>query len=948
MFSEVMSPAIGGWVIPRDGEGRENRPAQILKVIRFNQKVSITIKWLTTGKEDVVSLDRVECGLRVGFDVWHVPETRHESSLGLGTIMAKRTLGGRQQLLVDFSSQGLRAWIPWERLRFAKGPAFRFKHADKGADDAAEKLRLRNLAFALELWNENTGALAKFDIDPLPHQIHLVHHILASGNFNWLIADDVGLGKTIEAGLLIAALRQRQVAKRVLIVVPAGLTLQWQEDLRVKFGLENFVIYGADFQINDTAHWKMYDHVIASMDKLKGEDHLARILSAEPWDLVVFDEAHRLTRRQWGMKFERSDRYRLAEQLRERTSNLLMLSATPHQGRSDQFIALLELLRPALQDEFANLELDSSVLSRMVFRNRKSDVTDMDGNFVFHGQTSRMIQVESSPELRELERQLHAYLQQGYNAADRVSGQQAKAIGFVMTVYRKLAASSIVTLQKALVRRLARLQSVGVAEAARQAGLDERYAGEWEELFDTSREEFFAGEIERLKTLVEECRVAAEEDLKMAAFLDKIVAPILQGSQDERVLIFTEYRGTQDYIVEELGRRYGQDKVHVVNGSMDVDERRLSIARFENDGQFLVSTEAGGEGINLHRRCHILVNYDLPWNPMRLAQRIGRLYRYGQQRHVLAFNLQGVQSADELIVSKMYERLEQVAKDMSEVDDSTSENLVSDIVGELAELVDVEGILEAARTAGVRRTEERIEDALRRARESSELQRALFQHAVSYDATEMRSAFSMGMEHLRAFVFGMVVKNGGGVRDSRRFPGRAWRLELPDSLAATIPGVGRELLVTFDRDFTDDPSILQLDMDHPLVQCLVEQAKDYDFQGLTAPIRLDGLTHVVTGMLRWQGERGQRLRQEYVAMGVGENGAVALNPAQFSNWLLAPAVTTEVPSGAKASAEVIRLAVDGAMDFSLAERSNRNLHPESREWLTAAWCGTSNSTHDYS
>src|SRR3546814_621604 len=268
----------------------------------------------------------------------------------------------------------------------------------------------------------------------------------------------------------------------------------------------------------------------------------------------------------------------MAEALRHRTANMLLLTATPHQGRSDQFTALLELLRPELVDEFANIELDSSVLSRMVFRNRKSDVTDIDGNFVFRGQTSRMIQVDTSPELRELERQLHAYLQQGYSAASRRGGQRGTAIDFVMTVYRKLAASSIVALEKALLRRLARLQSTGLVEAARQAGLDdERYEGESEEMFDTSREEFFAGEIERLKILVEECAIAAEEDDKMAAFLDRVLAPILQRNADERVLVFTEYRGKQDYIVEQLAQRHGEDRVHVGNGSINVDRKKTRL-----------------------------------------------------------------------------------------------------------------------------------------------------------------------------------------------------------------------------------------------------------------------------------------------------------------------------------------------------------------------------------
>lgn len=933
------APAIGAWVIRKSGPEREAHPGEVRRVIRTGEKTSITVRWLRSRQDEVLPLGSVECGLRAGFDVWHVPQSRFQTSLGLGRVMALRTIGGRQQILTDFSAKGLRAWIPWETLRFAKGPAFRFRHGDKGGERAAERFRLRNLAYALTLWNENTGSLSRFDIDPLPHQIHLVHHILSSGNLNWLIADDVGLGKTIEAGLLIAALRQRRAAKRILLVLPAGLTRQWQDDLKLKFGLRDFLIYGTDFQIFDNAHWKLYDHVIASMDKLKGENHLERILAAEPWDLIIFDEAHRLTRRQWGRKYVRSDRYRLAEALRERSPNLVLLTATPHQGRVEQFTALLELLRPETKEELANLEVDSRVLSRMVFRNRKSDVTDMEGNFVFHGQTSKMIQIENSSELRELERQLHHYFTAGYIAATRKGGKRGWAIGFVMTVYRKLAASSIITLRKALVRRIARLESLKTSDVAEEAELDERYAGEWEEAQPSPREEFFAGEIERLKTLVDECSAAAQHDDKMYAFLEKVIAPILQNDPTERVLIFSEYRGTQDYIVEELSKRYGAGNVGIVNGSMDVNERLRSIAIFEENGQFLVSTEAGGEGINLHRRCHVLVNFDLPWNPMRLAQRIGRLYRYGQTKHVLAFNLQGLRSADEMIVAKMYERLEQVAKDMASVDDSTSEALVADIVGDLASLIDVENILEESQSTGVQRTQERIDEALQRARESSDIQRKLFEHAASYDARALSGAFQVGPSHLQAFVFGMVKFLDGDVRETRKYPGRAWRLILPAQLATSIPGLGREPIVTFERALTyESDAINVLDMDHPLVHRLTELAVDYHFEGLSAVITLPEHDHVVTGMLRWQDGQGRRLRQEYVVATRHITGSKALNDPAFLGWLLEPADTCDLTLQSPVRNIEVEQDLDETLDYALASGSRQELHPENKEWLSAAWC----------
>lgn len=930
-------PAIGAWVVRK---GQDRSVPGVVKAARASPRgTSLTVQWLSNSEREVIPLEQVQCGLQPGFEVLHVPSSTSDRSLGYGVVVSLRQLGGRTQVLVDLFPTGQRIWFPWTCLRFVKGARFRFRTGDQGGPEAAERFRLRNLAHALALWNENTGALSHFDIDPLPHQIHLVHHILSSGNLNWLIADDVGLGKTIEAGLLIAALRQRGVARRVLLVVPAGLTRQWQEDLKYKFGLDDFRIYGADFTISDPTHWKLYDRVITSLDKAKGDAHMANLMAAEPWDLVIFDEAHRLSRRQYGKKFEKSDRFRLAEALRARTRNVVMLTATPHQGNQSQFQALLELLRPELKEQFATLELDSSVLAKMVFRNRKSDVTDINGNFVFHGQTSRMVQVDSSPELRELEDQLQAYLKLGYQAAQRAGQRRGSAIGFVMTVYRKLAASSIRTLQLALSRRLSRLTSEAAAVRFLEDLGDERFEGEYEEArvgVDEAREEFFIGETERLKTLIEECRVAGEDDDKMRAFLDRVIAPITKANSTERVLIFTEYRGTQDYIVEELSTLYGADQVDVINGSMDVDERRTAIARFEGDGRFLVSTEAGGEGLNLHRRCHILVNYDLPWNPMRLAQRIGRLYRYGQQHHVVAINLQGVDSADDQVVTKMYARLEQVAADMAGIDQTSSENLVSDIVGELASLLDVEDILERAATAGVARTQEDIEEAMRRARETAELQRNLFQHAVSYDADELRSGFRVGKEHLRAFVFGMVALLNGRIQESRRFPGEAWRLDVPAE--AGLPRLGRDSRITFSRDLAQQATDVEmLDLDHPFVQTLLVRARDYDFQGLTAGTVIPGFRHVVTSMLRWQDERGQRLRQEFVAVAMDEAGQIHANPESVAARLLEPLETHRWPVARDDTREV-HDNIESFIDRQLARRSNASLHPESREWLSAAWC----------
>ena len=309
---------------------------------------ALIVEWLVPERRaERIPLANVSCGLQLGMEVQDIPRSRVRRPLGEGEVVELRELGSCEQALVDFPAAGIRAWLPYENLKQSRGVRHAFLRPRTPAAGEAERFRLRCLAQALELWNENTGALSHLDIDPLPHQIHLVHHILASGNLNWLIADDVGLGKTIEVGMLLSALEQRGGFRRILIVTPAGLTRQWQDELHYKFAMSDFQIYGVDFQVSNPRHWKLHDRVIGSIDLLKANAHKASLLSADSWDLVIFDEAHRLSRRQWGRKIEASDRFRLAADLRQCTEAMLLLSATPHQGMHDKFQAILELLRPS-------------------------------------------------------------------------------------------------------------------------------------------------------------------------------------------------------------------------------------------------------------------------------------------------------------------------------------------------------------------------------------------------------------------------------------------------------------------------------------------------------------------------------------------------------------------------------------------------------------------------
>ncbi len=887
-----------------------------------------------------VDASSVRSGFQNGMDVVDETPGSGVRSLGQGVIMQQRNLAGSEQALVDFPERGERHWLPYQYLRQVKGVKHRFVMASPVEAKDSERMRLRMLAHAIKVWNENTGALSHLEVEPLPHQIHLVHHILASGNFNWLIADDVGLGKTIETGMLLNALRQRDLVKRILLITPAGLTKQWQEELYHKFKLEDFEIYGEDFFINESRQWKMHDCVIGSMDRLKQENHLESLLQAEPWDLVIFDEGHRLSRRQYGQKLDSSERYDLAKKLRAQTKHMLLLSATPHQGMQDKFVALLELLRPERRTDLMMLNLKPEILHDMVFRNHKADVTDAEGAFIFQGKITRALQVPSSNESIEFDKTLQDYLRKGYDAGEAL-GRTGNAIGFVMTVYRKLAASSAAAIHRALSNRLQRLLDDDANNEFTDEPSDERYLGEWEEQFNSDAREFFAGEVQLLKDLINEAAALQANDLKLNVFIEDIINKVQAANPEEKVLIFTEYRTTQNYLRESLANHYGHDQVELINGSMQHADRREAIKRFEEQGRFLISTEAGGEGINLQRNCHVMVNYDLPWNPMRLVQRIGRLYRYGKKKKVVVFNIQQTDSLDQNIVDLMYERIDNVVTDLAGVQHNEfNDGLKDEILGEVAELIDVDDILQQSTKLGIERTRERIDEALRHASTAAAKQRELFAHAATSDVNELREEFVITLDHLYSFVLGMCDQLGIEVEE-RTHKERLLRIRLSEQVMREIgvsQKVSQRMDVTLDRLLAANrPGTHMLDLHSNLMQYLLSKACEYDFGGLTA---LFGASELGNGalfgaMLRWQGPQGKRMRQEFVAIQINDGNA-KINSLEVSQWLLTPA-SYSAQSPNPQTCKLMFQAAEKMANQRLAGASNHYLIPESLDWAAAGW-----------
>lgn len=907
-----------------------------------NYQYDAQVRWLNGKPPQWISVSHLRSGFQLGMDVQDVPWSRTRKSLGEGVVIENRTLGRRDQVLVEFPESGQRIWLPYQNLRFIKGARHRFETGQVGGIEEPERFRLRTLAYGLQMWNENTGALSKLDIDPLPHQIHLVHHILKSGNLNWLIADDVGLGKTIEVGMLLSALSQKRTFRRVLLVTPAGLVKQWKEELHYKFGFSDFRIYGQDFIINDIRDWKHYDHVIGSLDMLKSETHLKKLMQTEEWDLVVFDEAHRLSRSQYGLTYNVSDRFNLAAKLRGLTDSILLLSATPHQGKQDKFQALLEIIRPEWKEQIRRLNLNPDILREMVIRNNKADATDADGNFIFRGKLTKSIEVPLGQEEKDFDALLQRYITEGYAAGQGLKGASGRAIGFVMTIYRKLAASSIAAIERALTRRLHKLNNDSYIEEEASLlaeDIDGRFVGEWEEaIIREPKNEFFEGEAYLLQAVISRAQDLLMVDRKIRIFVDELVKSVLNHNPNQKILVFTEYRGTQDYIAEALRTRFGPESIALIHGGMTHFERSHAISRFELNCQFLISTEAGGEGINLQRNCHIMVNFDLPWNPMRLVQRVGRLYRYGQKNRVVVFNIHAPQTLDAEIVGLMYQRIQQVVRDMSILGGEYRDGLEDDILGEIADLIDIDDILKNATANNLNHTLSEITEAIAKARIAADKQRELFQFFAGYDPNETKDELKLNRKHLISFVLGMIKQLDIEIIQTRA-QGGILDIRLTEKIREALAmGSRQRLSITFDRNIASGMNEVQMmDFNSPLLRYLIKEAKRYSFGGQAANLKGIKGQAIFTALLRWQNDQGMRMREEFSAALITLNGIAVANPPQFIDWLCESAEDGTFSKLNRSQAKVLRVKAFESFDSRLAEISNIDLHPENRQLITAGW-----------
>lgn len=499
----------------------------------------------------------------------------------------------------------------------------------------------------------------------LPHQISHVERALSSDTTRLLIADEVGLGKTISAALILKELLNRDRIQRILILSPAGLVAQWILELRTHVGIEATPLFtGLSPTPNVGRIWTDHDIVITTHDaarplqKRKGwsstriaEYNGARyegIISA-PWDVVIIDEAHRMPGATPGVA-----RHALASALAGSAPHLLLLTGTPHQGKVDQFHRLVEFLDP---DAFPNAEaVTRSQVERHLIRVDKKQAVDIDGKALFV-ERSTHLHVIPEEDRREneltLESEMRDYIRLGYakNRENRRGGH-----GFLMALFGRLVGSSTAALISALQRRKTALLGLDEHDDTNEQEEDNGEEGK----FGFESPELMPDEINRLDSLIElgHSVISQGPDTKANALI-RLMRNLerLEKNPDVKILIFTEFTATQSMIGKWLARH--NISFATLNGSMGIEQRLESLREFKGDSRILISTEAGGEGLNL-QFCHIVINYDLPWNPMRIEQRIGRVHRIGQEFPVTAYNMVLGGSTEARVMEVIEQKLEQI------------------------------------------------------------------------------------------------------------------------------------------------------------------------------------------------------------------------------------------------------------------------------------------------
>jgi SNF2 family DNA or RNA helicase len=772
---------------------------------------------------------------------------------------------------------------------------------------------------------DNVSSLTSAKIDLLPHQVVLTHRVATASPRRFLIADEVGLGKTIEAALLLRELISRGELKRALMVVPAGLVNNWHRELNEVFHL-NFEVFGSEGDVTDRKSnaFEKHNLLIASIDTLKVRSRMARLKTAPPWDLVVFDEAHHLTAYRQNGKLVKTQNFKLAEMLKEHTRDLVLLSATPHQGDHFRFWMLVQMLDPTLFDSPAEMVEHRHRLNTVIFRRTKADACQPDGSTLF---ARRQVHTEafkmSAPEKMFYEA-LVGYLQDGFALAKR-QGKRGQGLAFVMTIFQKIAASSFAAVQRTLRRRLIALtiqealmhdqkldiesrnstldeartlirELHGIAEGRLEDAEVERLLADYrykilrlqreeEEALGAGADEFASatGAADAEDAAISSVAVALPEERRrikelLAKFppqretkVEKLVGALgelWRQNPLERMVVFATYLGSVEMLGAEIEKQYPGKGVTVLKGG-DHGAKTAAEKRFKapQGPRVLICTAAGREGINL-QQARILFNFDLPWNPMDLEQRIGRIHRYGQSDTAQIYNLVLSDTIEGSIFLLLDEKLTEIGRALGKVDErgQIAEDLRTQILGQLSMQLNYANLYsEALNDPLLKRTRVELETAMSNAMEARKVVFELFQDLDGFRLDDYKAMGNPqeGMDALIRFIADAATA------EDDTFTSRG------DKMFAWIDKDKRsETLLTTERELSmQKESVQLLGLDHPIVSAYLKKFRELPPEELGLRIQSpDGIEEVLAAWaVEARGEKGQ-LKRMIVTLGVDGDG----------------------------------------------------------------------------
>lgn len=741
-------------------------------------------------------------------------------------------------------------------------------------DIPGEQLKLVSEAYRIHLAHLFDPYLAVHTsaIEPLPHQISAVYEeMLPRLPLRYVLADDPGAGKTIMTGLLLKELIIRGDLKRCLIVSPGNLAEQWQDELYSKFHLRFEILTNDRLESAVTGNaFTEINYCIARLDKLSRNEEIQQKLAVTDWDLVVCDEAHKMAATMWGGEVRYTKRYQLGKLLSNITRHFLLLTATPHNGKEEDFQLFMSLVDA---DRFegacrtSNQSIDvSDVMRRLV----KEDLLKFDGTPLFPERIAQTVNYDLSPMEVQLYTNVTTYVQEEFNRADNLEGKQKATVGFALTILQRRLASSPEAIYQSLRRRRERLQNrLEEEKLGKKAAsmpwqfdipedpddMDDLPSDELEQT-----EERVADQVSAAKTIQElEAEIETLKRLEYMANqvrnsgLDKKwdeLSSILQddsrfkdeGGQLQKLIIFTEHRDTLNYLANKIRTLFGKDEAVVtIHGGMLRDDRRKveTLFKQDKDVRILIATDAAGEGINL-QRAHLMVNYDLPWNPNRLEQRFGRIHRIGQTEVCYLWNMVSKETREGAVYQRLFEKLEE--------ERSALGGKVFDILGKvtfdnkpLREL-----LIEAIRYGNLPETKAKLNQVVDRSLDRDALRSLLEERALTEDSMDVHKVMAIKEEmermeahklqphFIEAFFLQAFRSLGGIIR--KKETGRYEIIKVPNKVRSRdqIIGFGTPVApkyerVCFDKQYCNvqgKPVADQLCPGHPLLEAVIDLIRD--------------------------------------------------------------------------------------------------------------------------